>query len=107
MNICNKLLAILTAQQKRNTQSGKNCLSSIYINGILDLFDDGIHKKVKKVLNRNQIKWLDDVLKKKSWKLTSEFIQYINQFTENVCDRIKISILTHKALFLRIQSLLS
>ncbi|CAG8649478.1 11479_t:CDS:2, partial [Acaulospora colombiana] len=40
MNIRNNLLAVLTAQQKRDTQSGKDCLSSIYLNGILDFSDD-------------------------------------------------------------------
>ncbi|CAG8452064.1 4843_t:CDS:2 [Acaulospora colombiana] len=65
-NIRNKLLAVLTAQQKRETQFGKDCLLSINFNGILDLSDDETHKQIKKSLNKDQISWLEGVLQKKN-----------------------------------------
>ncbi|CAB4405043.1 unnamed protein product [Rhizophagus irregularis] len=42
-DIRNKLLAVLTAQRRRDTQSKKDCLSSICLNGILDFSNDKIN----------------------------------------------------------------
>ncbi|CAG8492285.1 14508_t:CDS:2, partial [Acaulospora colombiana] len=47
-NIRNKLLAILTAQKKKNEHTiWKKLLSSICLNGILDFSDDEMRKKLK------------------------------------------------------------
>ncbi|PKY35294.1 hypothetical protein RhiirB3_455896 [Rhizophagus irregularis] len=62
MDICNKLLAVLTAQRRRNTKSKKDCLSSICFNRILDFSNDKVHKNIKWSLNKDQITWLENVL---------------------------------------------
>ncbi|PKC02056.1 hypothetical protein RhiirA5_425788 [Rhizophagus irregularis] len=53
-------------QQGRDTQSEKDCLSSIHLNGILDHSDDEVLKKIKRPLNKDQITWLENSLQKKS-----------------------------------------
>ncbi|PKC55223.1 hypothetical protein RhiirA1_475990 [Rhizophagus irregularis] len=53
-------------QQGRDTQSEKDCLSSIHLNGILDHSDDEVLKKIKRPLNMDQITWLENSIQKKS-----------------------------------------
>lgn len=45
---------------------------------------------LKSLSNRDQLNWIEKVIMKKNWKPTSEFVQYIKQFTEDVCTRAKI-----------------
>jgi hypothetical protein len=52
VEIRNKLLKILTAQQEKDREVGKDFLTSVYLNGIIDLSDDEMHKRVKKSLNK-------------------------------------------------------
>ncbi|CAG8592873.1 8610_t:CDS:2, partial [Acaulospora morrowiae] len=96
-NIRDKLLVVLTEQQERDTQSGKDYLSSTYLNGIIDFSDDETRKRIKKFLNKDQITWLEEKFRKKTWDPTSEYTQYINQFIEDVCDRVQIPILVRKS----------
>ncbi|RHZ76990.1 hypothetical protein Glove_186g105 [Diversispora epigaea] len=96
-NIHKKLLEILTLQQKKDKESGKNCISSIPINNIIDLSNNEVSKQVHKILDEVQIKWLGKVLQRKLWKQMGEFLQYINQFTEDLCDRINIPILVRES----------
>ncbi|CAB4420376.1 unnamed protein product [Rhizophagus irregularis] len=56
-------ISYLQLQKGRDTQSEKDCLSSIYLNGILDHSDD---EKIKRPLNKDQITWLENILQKKS-----------------------------------------
>ncbi|CAB5093882.1 unnamed protein product [Rhizophagus irregularis] len=56
----------LQLQKGRDTQSEKDCLSSIHLNGILDHSDDEVLKKIKRPLNKDQITWLENSLQKKS-----------------------------------------
>ena len=65
-------------------------MSSVCLNGILDLSDREVYKSVKKTLDIDQLNWLEKVIIKKNWKLTPEFTQYIEQFTEDSCTRAKI-----------------
>ena len=38
----------------------------------------------------DQLDWFEKVIMKKNWKPTSEFVQYIEQFTEDACTRTEI-----------------
>ncbi|CAG8628449.1 996_t:CDS:10, partial [Diversispora eburnea] len=59
IHIRNKLLAILDAQQKKDIKSGKNFLTSVSLNHIIDLSNDKVQKEVDKSLNKDQIKWIN------------------------------------------------
>lgn len=78
-------------------ESGKDCVTSISINNIIDLSNNEVSKQVHNILDEVQIKWLDTVLQQKLWEPTSEFHQYISQFTEDLCDRINIPILVRES----------
>ena len=97
MNARNELLKILTARQKKDEEAGKDFMTSIYLNGIIDLSDDEMHKRIKKSLNKEQNSWLEGVLERKTWKPTPEYMQYINQFTEEVCTRNEIPTIVRKS----------
>ncbi|CAH1769914.1 3690_t:CDS:2, partial [Entrophospora sp. SA101] len=56
----------------------------------LKIVTDKVSERVYKSLDERQIEWLDKVLKQKSWIQTDEFKKYVNQFTEDVCDRVTI-----------------
>ena len=47
-------------------------------------------------LNEGQ-QWFDQVLNKKTWTPTSEFINYCNQFTDDMCNRIEFPTLVRKS----------
>ncbi|CAG8494326.1 5516_t:CDS:2 [Cetraspora pellucida] len=97
VDIRNKLLQILTAHKEKDKRAGKDFMNSIFLNNILDLSDDGIYDQIKKSLNKDQTSWLEGVLQKKSWKATSEFTQYINQFTEEACTLIVIPTIARRS----------
>src|SRR3990170_2594694 len=97
MDIRNKLLKILVARQEKDTKSGKNYMTSIHLNGILDFSEDVMHEKVKKSLDISQFTWLEEVLRRKTWNPIPEFSQYINQFTEDECTRAKIPTVVRKS----------
>ncbi|CAG8630309.1 8090_t:CDS:2, partial [Diversispora eburnea] len=97
VDIRNKLLKILTTRQEKDKEAGKDFMASIYLNNIIDLSDDEIYKRIKKSLNKDQVSWLEGVLQKKSWKLTPEFTEYINQFTEEACTRANIPTIVRKS----------
>ncbi|CAG8742260.1 17644_t:CDS:2, partial [Racocetra persica] len=59
VDIHNKLLEILDTQQKEDRKSGKDCLSSISLNHIINLSNDKVLKKVTNTLNEIQTKWLN------------------------------------------------
>lgn len=90
MDIRNKLLAILSVRKEKDKKSGKDCISSISLNNIIDLSDDKVTERVNRSLDERQIEWLNKVLEQKSWKQTDEFKKYVNQFTEDVCNRVTI-----------------
>src|SRR6266540_7216334 len=104
MDIRNKLLAILPAQKETDKKSEKDCMSSISLNNIIDLSNDNVSKRVNKSLDERQIEWLNIVLKQKSWKQTDEFKKYVNQFTEDVCNRVTIPYLVCKYFVIPIES---
>ncbi|CAG8631413.1 1750_t:CDS:10, partial [Paraglomus occultum] len=93
----NKLIKILTARQKKDKKAGKDFMTSIYLNGIIDLSDNEMQKRIKKSLNEEQNSWLERVLEKKAWKPTPACIQYLNQFTEEVCNRNEIPTIVRKS----------
>ena len=72
-------------------------MTSVCLNGILDLSDEKVYKTVKKFLDIDQLNWLEKVIMKKNWKSTSEFIQYIEQFTEDACTRTEIPTIVRKS----------
>ena len=72
-------------------------MTSVYLNGIIDLSDDETHKQIKKSLDKDQVTWLEEVLQKKTWNPTPEFTQYINQFTEDACTRAKVPTIVRKS----------
>ncbi|CAG8568948.1 2276_t:CDS:10 [Ambispora gerdemannii] len=84
-------------QQNEDKKSGKDCVSSISLNHIIDSSNNEVFKQVNDTLNESQIEWLNMVLRKKSWKQTDEFQQYISQFTEDMCDRVNIPILVRES----------
>ncbi|CAI2196597.1 2101_t:CDS:2, partial [Funneliformis geosporum] len=88
--IRNKLLGILVEYQNKDKKSGENYMSSVCLNSILDLSDKDIYKTVKRTLDMDQLDWLEKVIVKKNWKPTSEFVQYIERFTEDACTRTEI-----------------
>ncbi|CAJ0756908.1 13568_t:CDS:2 [Entrophospora sp. SA101] len=53
IDIRNKLLAILTSQQKEDKKSGKDCVSSISLNHIIDSSNNEVFKQVNNTLNEN------------------------------------------------------
>ena len=91
----------MTSQQKKDKKSGKDCVSSISLNHIINLSNNEVFKQVNSTLNESQIEWLNTVLQRKSWKQTGEFQQYISQFTEDLCDRINIPILVRESFVLK------
>ncbi|CAG8553276.1 6562_t:CDS:2 [Scutellospora calospora] len=99
VEIRNKLIAILDSQQKKDNELGKDCLSSISPNHIIDFSNDIVPKKVNKSLNENQVKWINTFLQQEIWDQTyeNEFRQYINQFTKKTSNRRSIPILVHKS----------
>ncbi|CAG8593431.1 13445_t:CDS:10, partial [Ambispora gerdemannii] len=97
VEIRKKLFKILVARQEKDTKVGKDFLTSVSLNGIIDLSDDETHKQIKKSLNKDQISWLEGVLQKKIWKPTPEFTEYINQFTEETCTRTNIPTIVRKS----------
>ncbi|CAI2196512.1 19608_t:CDS:2 [Funneliformis geosporum] len=104
MDIRNKLLAILSARKEEDKKSGKDYTSSISLNNIIDLSNDKVSERVNKSLDERQIEWLNIVLKQKSWKQTDEFKEYVNQFTEDVCDRVNIPYMVRKSFVIPIES---
>ncbi|CAG8785393.1 5329_t:CDS:2, partial [Gigaspora margarita] len=103
-DIRNKLLAVLSAQKEKDKKFGKDFMSSISLNNIIDLSNDKVSEKVYKSLDERQNEWLHIVLKQRSWKQTDEFKKYIYQFTEDVCDRTTIPYLVHKSFITPIES---
>ncbi|CAB4427758.1 unnamed protein product [Rhizophagus irregularis] len=98
INIRNKLLEILTRCQDNEKKSGKNHMKSISLNSILDLSDMGIRRKIEKLLNEDQLAWVNKVLKKQtSRSRTDEFKKYLNQFNEDACNRAQIPTLVRKS----------
>jgi len=79
-------------------------MSSISLNNIIDLSNDKVSERVNKSLDKRQIEWLNIVLKQKSWKQTDEFKKYVNQFTEDVCDRVNIPYMVRKSFIIPIES---
>ncbi|CAJ0843116.1 17518_t:CDS:2 [Entrophospora sp. SA101] len=59
IDIRNKLLAILTSQQKEDKKSGKDCVSSISLNHIIDSSNNEVFKQVNNTLNESQTEWLN------------------------------------------------
>ncbi|CAG8537838.1 1219_t:CDS:10, partial [Ambispora leptoticha] len=99
VEIRNKLIAILDSQQKKDKELGKDCLSSISLNHIIDFSNDIVQKKVNKSLNENQVKWINTFLQQEIWDQTyeNEFRQYINQFTKKTSNRRSVPILVRKS----------
>ena len=79
-------------------------MSSIPLNNIIDLSNDKVSERVYKSLDERQIEWLDKVLEQKSWIQTDEFKKYVNQFTDDVCDRVTIPCIVRKSFVIPIES---
>ncbi|KAG9297851.1 hypothetical protein G9A89_006792 [Geosiphon pyriformis] len=100
VDILKKLLKILVACQEKDREAGKDFLTSVSLNGIIDLSDDETYKQIKKSLNKDQMTWLEEFLRKKTFNQTPEFTQYINQFTEDACIRAEIPTIVRKSFIL-------
>jgi hypothetical protein len=96
VQIRNKLLDVLLVHKNKEKQSGKNFTSSVPLNNIIDLTDKETYEAIKSVLNDDQLEWLNGVLQKKIWDQDDEFKHYINQFTEDKCNRVHIPTLVRK-----------
>ncbi|CAJ0637716.1 2837_t:CDS:2 [Entrophospora sp. SA101] len=97
LSIRNTLLEILHQYQSKDVESDKILISLNFINGIIDITNVNVKKIVQSKLselNEGQ-QWFDQVLNKKTWTPTSEFINYCNQFTDDMCNHIEFTTLVH------------
>ncbi|CAG8493138.1 5281_t:CDS:10 [Paraglomus occultum] len=93
----NKLLEILRARQRQDKEAQKTFMTSISLNGIIDLTDKSMYKEVTTSLSEDEAIWLQNFLQRKVWKPTPEFQDYIAQFTEESCTRAQIPSLVRKS----------
>ncbi|RIB27457.1 hypothetical protein C2G38_2160553 [Gigaspora rosea] len=98
LTIRDTLLEILHQNQSKDLKSGKTLMNSTFLNGIIDVSDANLKKTTRSILNKlnEEQQWFDRVLNKQTWVLTSEFIDYCNQFTDDVCNRVQFPTLVHK-----------
>ncbi|CAH1759365.1 7172_t:CDS:2, partial [Entrophospora sp. SA101] len=101
LSIRNTLLEILHQYQSKDVESDKILISLNFINGIIDITNVNVKKIVQSKLselNEGQ-QWFDQVLNKKTWTPTSEFINYCNQFTDDMCNHIEFTTLVHNKVY--------
>jgi hypothetical protein len=97
MDIRSKICKVLFARQNKDKKSGKDHMSSIYLNNIIDISDVEVRQKIEKSLNEDQLAWFNKITKKRTSIQTNEFEKYVNQFNENVCNRVHIPTLVRKS----------
>ncbi|CAG8632961.1 11230_t:CDS:2 [Paraglomus occultum] len=66
---------------------------------ILHVSNAKLKKMTRSILNKlnEGQQWFDQVLNKQTWASTSEFIDYCNQFTDHVCNRVQFPTLVRKS----------
>ncbi|GES89415.1 hypothetical protein GLOIN_2v1776381 [Rhizophagus clarus] len=99
LSIRNTLLEIFHQNQFKDLKLVKTLMSSNFLNGIIDVSDANFKKMILSELiklNEGQ-QWFDKVLSKHTWVLTPEFINYCNQFTDDVCNRMQLPTLVRKS----------
>ncbi|CAG8534790.1 12815_t:CDS:2, partial [Acaulospora morrowiae] len=99
LTIRNILLEILRQNQSKDLKSGKTLMNSNFLNGIIDVSNANLKKMTRSMLNKldEGQQWFDRVLNKQTWTLTSEFIDYCNQFTDHLCNRAQFPTLVRKS----------
>ncbi|CAG8608522.1 20012_t:CDS:10, partial [Gigaspora rosea] len=89
------LLKILQYNKDKEIRSGKNFMNSLFLNGIIEMAN--VKEQILIKFEGEQLYWLGDILNKKTWKKTREFINFCNQFNEDNCDRVNVSVLVRKS----------
>ncbi|CAG8644951.1 12229_t:CDS:2, partial [Ambispora leptoticha] len=99
LTIRDTLLEILRQNQSKDLKSGKTLMNSNFLNGIIDVSNANLKKMTRSILNKlnEGQQWFDQVLNKQTWASTSEFIDYCNQFTDHVCNRVQFPTLVRKS----------
>ncbi|CAG8751333.1 30488_t:CDS:10, partial [Gigaspora margarita] len=95
--IRNTLLQILSQYQTKDLELGKTIMNSNFLNGIIDLSNPDVNRRVRSNLNQEQNSWLNLILEKQVWEQTTEFKDYCGQFTEDKCSRAQIPTLARKS----------
>ncbi|CAG8787917.1 15314_t:CDS:10, partial [Gigaspora margarita] len=89
------LFKILEYNKDEESRSGKNFMNSLFLNGIIDMAN--VKEQILLKLEGEQLNWLGNILNKKTWKKTQEFISFCNQFNEDNCDRVNVPVLVRKS----------
>ncbi|CAI2188663.1 18161_t:CDS:2, partial [Funneliformis geosporum] len=91
------LIEILNKFKSKDLLLRKTFMNSNFLNNIIDLTDNKMEHEIQFTLNLDQKLYLDEVLKKQAWIPTPEFKNYCDQFTDDVCNRVKILTLVQKS----------
>ena len=91
------LIEILNKFKSKDHSLGKTFMDSNFLNNIIDLTDNEMKHETLSTLNLDQKLYLDKVLEKQAWIPTPEFKNYCDQFTDDVCNRVKIPTLVRKS----------
>ncbi|CAJ0898950.1 7245_t:CDS:2 [Entrophospora sp. SA101] len=89
------LLEILELNKSKENESGKKIMDSFLLNGIIDMTN--VKEQINQKLEKEQLNWLINILNKKVWKKTQEFISFCDQFNEDNCNRVNVPLLVRKS----------
>ena len=89
------LLEILELNKSKENESGKKLMDSLFLNGIIDMTN--VKEQINQKLEKEQLNWLSNILNKKVWKKTQEFISFCDQFNEDNCNRVDVPLLVRKS----------